>query len=553
MKFGRRTVYALMLGLVALNLLVRFPRTEHETGVDSFFIHNLAPAITEHGRAAWILNPLGYFGWYPLSYPGSGPFLISGLTQVAGVTGEGSILALSLLYGVLGPLVAFLMARAFRQDDLFALSTALIFSLAPRFMSFTLWSASTRNLFMVLIPVFLWALVRSYRRPTRSNLVVLISSLVVMLATHRLTILLAVIVLAFVMAYVFILLHGVSRVRFPRLLLSRSVRKWTPRLALIAIAGIAGFMLFGTEVLKEYSAGEICSGESLPDQVCNLGVSITRSVGLVLPFVILGVLALVREYNKGFIEAFLVFSLLALIPTLFLRQYTGFYILPFLALFGAFGVVGLLRALRKYPRMGKAVVVASVVAISGFSIGILEIEVDRTTSVSSGTYSTALYLASLPGGNFVANEGLMGVRVAAISGRSVLPVGGAGTTSQSPELLVMGLYEPSEIFAREDRIPLGELTIEDDSPFRVEGIDSLLDWQVRILFLRADQVANRTIEEHALVYYVELEDFRGAYSAFGNTYRGDPFSNFALSCQATRYKIYDGSSEDIFYAFGPRG
>jgi hypothetical protein len=201
--------------------------------------------------------------------------------------------------------------------------------------------------------------------------------------------------------------------------------------------------------------------------------------------------------------------------------------------------------------MGKAVVVASVVAISGFSIGILEIEVDRTTSVSSGTYSTALYLASLPGGNFVANEGLMGVRVAAISGRSVLPVGGAGTTSQSPELLVMGLYEPSEIFAREDRIPLGELTIEDDSPFRVEGIDSLLDWQVRILFLRADQVANRTIEEHALVYYVELEDFRGAYSAFGNTYRGDPFSNFSLSCQATRYKIYDGSSEDIFYAFAP--
>ena len=208
MKLGRRTVYALMLGLVALNLLLRFPRTEHETGVDSFFIHNLATAITEQGRAAWIINPLGYFGWYPLSYPGSGPFLISGLSQVADITGEGSILALSLLYGVLGPLVGFLMARAFRNDDLFALSTALIFSLAPRFMSFTLWSASTRNLFMVLIPVFLWALVRGYRRPTRSNLIVLASVLVVMLATHRLTILLAVIVLAFVMAYVFILLHG---------------------------------------------------------------------------------------------------------------------------------------------------------------------------------------------------------------------------------------------------------------------------------------------------------------------------------------------------------
>src|SRR3989304_1203161 len=134
----------------------------------------------------------------------------------------------------------------------------------------------------------------------------------------------AVIVLAFVMAYVFILLNRVSRARFPPLLLSRTVRKWTPRFAIFAIVAIAGFMLFGTQVLDEYSAGEICSGTSLQDRVCNLGVSITRSVGLVLPFVLVGVLGVVREYNKGFMEAFLVFSLLALIPTLFLRQYTGF-------------------------------------------------------------------------------------------------------------------------------------------------------------------------------------------------------------------------------------
>jgi len=272
-----------------------------------------------------------------------------------------------------------------------------------------------------------------------------------------------------------------------------------------------------------------------------------------LPFVIVGVLVVVREYNKGFMEAFLVFSLLALIPTLFLRQYTGFYILPFLALFGAFGVVGLLRAVKKHPRAGKAVVVASIVAISGFAVGVLEIEVDRSTSLSSATYSTALYLNSLPGGNFVANEGLMGVRVAAISGRSGLPVGGAGTTAQSPELLVMGVYEPSEVLARERRIPLADLTIEDDSPFYLEGINSLVDWQEKILFLTVDQVANRTIEDHGLVYYVELEAYRGAFSAFGNTYRGFPFSNFAISSHATRYKIYDGSTEDIFYAFAPRG
>jgi len=550
MNLPRRTVYMLLLALICLNVLVRLPRSEHETGIDSFFIHNLATAVSEQGRLPWVLNPLGYFGWYPLSYPSSAPILISGVAQTSELTEEGAILVLSLVYGLLGALGGFVLARSFRRDDVFAVLVATIFSLAPRFISFTLWSASSRNLFMVLIPIFLWALIRSYRRPLPQNTGLLVSVLVVMLATHRLTILLAVVVIAFIATYIFILLSRVARIRFPRTLLSAQARRWAPGITLLGIGVIAVVMVFGTEVLSEYSEGEVCSGTELPSQLCNLGISITRSVGLALPFALVGVFVVVRERGKGFNESFLVLALLSLIPTLFLRQYTGFYILPFLSVAAAFGVVGVLRLAVKHRRARNALIVACVAGIGGFSLAVLQVEVDRSTSLSDASYSTALYLTTLPDGNFVANEGLVTIRVAAVSGRSGLPVGGAGTTSQSPELLIMGAYNSTTLYERERRIPITELTIENDSPFTLDGVDVRTAWQVDILFKRVDDVTSSTVRQFGLRYYLEDDSLRGVFSAYGNIYRGFPFDEFAKSVHAERYKIYDGSTEDVYLVFG---
>ncbi len=552
MKLGKGTVQCLLLGLVCLNLLVRFPRTSHETGVDSFFVHSLATAISETGSMPWVLNPLGYFGWYPMSYPTAGPLIISGVAQTSGLTAEGAILLLSLLYSVLGPLVAFAMARAFRKDDMFALIVALIFSLAPRFMAFTLWSASTRNLFMLLTPVFLWMFVRAHKKPSAPNMILLLAVLMLMLATHRLTILMAVVVLAFIMAFALILMHRVVRLRFPKVLLSRAFRRTMPWLVLVGIIAIAAFMILGTSVRDEYSAGEICSGPGLEDQLCNLSVSITRSVGLALPFAVVGVFELVRRHNKGFLDAFLVLSLLSLLPTLFLRTYTGFYILPFLAILAAGGVIGLARWFSMNRLRAKAVLAASVLAITGFSLYVLEVEVDRATYMTDATYTTSLYVHGLPQGGFVTNDGLLGVRVSSIAARWGLPVGGAGTTSQSPEILIMGLYNASEITDKERRKSLTELTIEDDSPFFLIDIDARGDWTDDVFKKHVAQVSlNQTIRPYGLQYFIENDGLRDAYTAYGSVWRFPEHTVFPRSVHATRYKIFDGSTEDIYLAFSP--
>jgi len=267
-----------------------------------------------------------------------------------------------------------------------------------------------------------------------------------------------------------------------------------------------------------------------------------------------GIVFLVRGRNKGFLEAFLCLSLLALIPTLFLRQYTGFYILPFVALFAGIGFGGMITSLSRHPRARNAVAVAAVLAIAATSVSLLQYEVDKATMVSDANYSTALYLAGLPTGSYVANDGLLAIRVSAVSGKQGLPVGGAGTTSQSPEIMIMGAYTPEELFKREHRIPLTELTIEDDSPFVLDNLDALLDWQQKVLWLDVDNVKNETRERYHLVYYLELDSIRGKYLAFGDriyegTTPGNPFGMFAKSVHEKRYKLYDGSTEDLYLAF----
>src|SRR5712691_5267289 len=164
MKLGKRTTLALLSAVTVLNLILRYPQFPHEVGVDSFFVHTLSVAIASDGYARWILNPFSYFGWYPMSYPSAGPFLLSSTSVVGNVDVETSIFVVCMLLGPVGILSSFMMAREFRESDLFALGAAALYGLAPRFLAFTLWSASTRSLFMSLLPIFMWLLIANYRK-----------------------------------------------------------------------------------------------------------------------------------------------------------------------------------------------------------------------------------------------------------------------------------------------------------------------------------------------------------------------------------------------------
>ena len=544
MQLSRKVTLTLLAAILTFNLLLRYPRGGHEIGVDSFFIHALTGSIVSNGHAKWTLSPASYFGWYPLSYPSAGPFLLASLSVTTGEPLEASILVMSTLLGPIGILGAFMMAREFRRDNMLAVGVALIYGVAPRFLTFTMWTASTRNLFMALLPFLIWALLLNYRRKTAAHGLLLGLTLTILAATHRLVILVIAVILAFLLAIIVLLVMRVLRIRLPKIVLQNVARKWTPYLTLALVAAISVGMLAGTNVLEEYSQGELGSGSSLSVQIMNLGVSIARSAGLALPLVLVGLVVITRQRNKTIGEPFLALTLLALVPTLSLRQYTGFYILPFLSIFGGLGFVGIVRAIRKKPTLATVTAVSLVLAISAFSAYVLNVELDRETAIEDHTYSTALYIRSMNApGTMIANEGLTGVRVAAISGVRLLPIGGAGTTFQSPELLAYGFYNPSEVNIV--RIDLSSVTIESDSLWVATGVQAERDW-VDILETPYGPVSAKLVR-YVPAYYLEVDDLAGSFSAYTHTYCSD----LGLSVRENAYRVYDNGVESVWWLYAP--
>jgi len=547
MKVGRRTTLALLGAILVVSLLLRYPRSEHEVGVDSFFVHVLAQSIVADGRAEWILNPFSFFGWYPLSYPSAGPILLAASADVVGVDVEGSILLVAMLLGPIGILGAFLMAREFRDEPVFALSVAFLYGMAPRFLSFTMWSASTRSLFMALLPTFMWLLLANYRRRSRANIVLLALSLALLAATHRLVVLLAVVLLAFIVAVIALVVARILRIRFPHIILRNSFRRVTPHLVLGSVALIAATMIMGTNVLQEYSYGELASGDSPLIQLANLGVSIARSAGLALPLMFVGLVAIGRQRNKTITQPFLAVAFLGLIPTLFLRQYTGFYILPLLALLGGLGLEQLIIHFRQRRLQALAVGVGLCLGISGFSVYVLNVEISRTSVMSSETYNTGLYVKGLwAPGTIVANDGLMGIRIGAISGAQMLPVGGAGTTFQSPELLIFGFYSPDELNSGITRVALQDLTLESDSLWIAPDIQAELDW-AQILQSKHGGIPEPLNLRYRPAYLLELKTAPGRFLAYENGY----CSELGLWAHDNRYVVYDNGEETLWWLYAP--
>ncbi len=63
---------------------------------------------------------------------------------------------------------------------------------------------------------------------------------------------------------------------------------------------------------------------------------------------------------------------------------------------------------------------------------------------------------------------------------------------------------------------LASLTIEDDFPFILVGINALQDWNRDIMKHTADGVRCCTVRLYNLSYYLENDAFCDAYIAFGN-------------------------------------
>jgi len=303
MKFSKYNTYTLVALLIILNIIFRYPTTPHQIGWDSFTINLLANSISEFGYAKWWIHPASIGGFYPYSYASVVPFFLSGISQCTGIGMQCVIWIFGVLIGIFSASTAYLMAGAIKDDDVFKYVVALVYSTSTGILYFTTWTVSTRGLFIVLLPLFIYLLLKCRISIAKYSILTLIL-FVVLLITHHLFYYIIPIVVTYPLAIIFYKLN--IYVRFDK------IPKNVVNFALLAcFLGMFAITLFRTP-------GSISQFDEY-----------VRMIGFPVIFMIGGFSYILLKPVKSFEEWFLLIVLLGLIPMLHIEIYTKWFFLVF--------------------------------------------------------------------------------------------------------------------------------------------------------------------------------------------------------------------------------
>lgn len=195
-------------GLILLGLLVlifRFPITESPTGSDNFYYISAVKSILNSGSIFWAENVLSFYGLFPGTTPLGGLILATAITEITGLSIHNYHLIHSVSLSLLSTFGFFLLSGEFTTNYKSRWFSSLAFSLAPRFLTFSIWRFSLRFSLIALLPFFLWLLLRivneKYGRNPKKLLALLIFLTVILPSVHRMALLLPGMFLSFFIAF----------------------------------------------------------------------------------------------------------------------------------------------------------------------------------------------------------------------------------------------------------------------------------------------------------------------------------------------------------------
>lgn len=550
MKFSKRNKYISLALLVILNVVIRLPVMSHETGIDSFFIHRLATSISTEGYAKWIIHPLSFTGLYPMSYASSSPFFLSGMSQITGINIEHIILFLCILLGIFSVFSTFLFAGEIKDDDVFAFLVSFIYSLSPVFLLFTIWQATTRNIFIAFFPLFLWALLRCRNSFSGKYIGIAIVSLSFLIFSHKLCLFIPLIFIAFIAAVILTLIY--QKVK-PSMVFSNS--KILNKLSFI-IFPVTFLLLFSIQFsgidfynnyLQGFYTGYLFEGEDTYIVILNIAADYFGKVGFVLFFGLIGFISLARTAFNGFGRLFVVLSILTLTPFLVIQVYTPEIILPFFSILVGFGLISTYDILKQrrrivFKKAALSLLVICIVVSTGFSWFMLDHWKIHEMSMSDKTYASASFLKDNANDTSVANSGLLSCQLSSFSGEACLPYGGAYAQSTAPEQLIYGSVKPDEVVIGQLLSPSEIISRRRLYALKTKSSDAKEDWAD---FVTSFPGANKTkiVSSKYDAHYV-IEDIR-IYGQFWHWKQ--QYSRLLVNLHVSGNKIYDNDGENIWY------
>lgn len=349
MQFSLRTKVVLLGLLVLLGFVFLVPTTPHEIGWDSFSVHLMANSISEFGYAKWWLHPASIMGSYPYSTsPSAVPFLLSGMSQGTNINMESTILLYSLFLGIFSVFGAYLMAGVIWNNDIFKFLVTIVLSTSQGIITFSTWTATGRTLFVILLPFFIYLLLKTRTFKVRFSILTFIILALFATTHHYIYFIIPIVISYLIIVMIYILEKHIKSIRIPENIanfvmlggflimfsipyLYRSIWWGDPELMRSAYVGANSIYVWIFDVmLKNY----------------------IRYIGFLIIFVVGGYAYLVLKRNKKFEEWFLLLCLVCLAPISYIVTYAKWFILPFSSLLIGVALTNIaILGMRKRPHI----------------------------------------------------------------------------------------------------------------------------------------------------------------------------------------------------------
>jgi hypothetical protein len=391
-----RKEYAVIAILIALNIIIRYPAIPHELGFggDSFFIHDLANSISEYGYAKWVIHPLSFFGLYPYSYASGAPHLLSISSLTTGIEMEGTIYIVSLLFGILGMFAAFVLAGEFSNNFYFKSLVAFIFSISPLAIKFTLWTVSARGLFLMMLPLFIWCLLRMHKKYSHKYLLLSVLFIISLASIHKMFVLIIPIMAGYLLAiYLPKITRKIDTKYFPYILSFLFIFLFLIQFLFIRNWWTQKYLFF-----LPFRGGEW--------YYYLIGTILTMSarLGFLIPLALFGLMFIIFKKKKSVNEWFLIITILLFTPLLGHTPYFYQTLLPFFSLLSGFGIIYAMDFLGKFIdgfKLQKHLVPFILILLVLFSLFTLSV---RYTNKYESGYGNYMYESTYSLASFIQKE-----------------------------------------------------------------------------------------------------------------------------------------------------
>jgi hypothetical protein len=281
----------LLLMIIIIGIAIRVSYTPSEIGWDSYRTHEITSLIIQNKYIAYDINAFSVFGLYPYSYATAVPIVLSIISEITKINIEVSICLFSIITFLMGLLGVYTLTNYLNPyNKIINLSSAFLFSMSPLFLFLTTWTATTRALYVAMIPLFIYYIIKAINFKKIKYIILAAILYILLLITHNLALITIILCIPVI---IFSTLYNTYFFYKNKKFLEKFL-KW---------GTIISFIIYVSLI----STSNILFKLGLPSSIfetslLKLILRYLSDWGVILPFYIFGMIHLLIKKNKKLIE-----------------------------------------------------------------------------------------------------------------------------------------------------------------------------------------------------------------------------------------------------------